>query len=349
MEAAVQQINKHGGIKGRPLAIKQCDNHFTPAGSAACIRQFSDDPSVVAMVGVEDDCFSDASAAVLERSGLLMLRAVACEVGDLTSPQITSIDNGLVLSPIGIGTIAAQYKTVSLIEYNLAQTEVLSNYAIDAIKAAGGKVEHVVRYDPSTVDLSAAVSTAIQGNPGAIAVSSGEAQTASAIAAARQQGYKGKIVVGAAQMSAKTLASLGSAANNVIGVATLAPIMAPDAEKTIQAIGEYQREVSAVGAPQTPPGFEAWLTVYQFRDVAEKASKIDRAGLLKALTSLTNWSYLGSNLPVDFSKPGPFPGAPNVRTHWVAPLVADNGQWVWNGKWVDVAPTSSSTATTTTK
>jgi branched-chain amino acid transport system substrate-binding protein len=349
MQAAVQQINKHGGIKGRPLAIKQCDNHFTPAGSAACIRQFADDPSVVAMVGVEDDCFSDGSAAVLKQSGLLMLRAIACQPGDLTSPQITSIDNGLILTPIGIGTVAAQYKTVSLIGYNLPQSDVLIKLFSDAIKAAGGKVEHVVRYDPTTVDLSAAVSTAIQGNPGAIGMTSGEAQLASAIAAASQQGYKGKIVVGAAQMSAKTLASLGSTANNVIGVATLAPIMAPNAAKTIPAIGEYQREVSAVGAPETPQGFEAWLTVYQFRDVAEKASKMDRAGLLEALRRLTNWSYLGSNLPVDFSKPGPFPDAPNVRTHWGAVLVADNGQWVWNGKWVDVAPTSSSTATTTTK
>jgi ABC-type branched-subunit amino acid transport system substrate-binding protein len=290
------------------------------------------------MVGTQDDCFSDASATVLKQSGLLELRAIACEPGDLTSPQITSIDNGLLLSPKGIGAIAAKYKTVSYIGYNLAQSKILATNVVNAVKAGGGKMAHVVGYDPTTLDLSAAVSTAIQGNPGALGISSGEAQTASAITAAAQQGYKGKILIGATQMSAKTLASLGSAANNVIGVANLAPNMAPNAANTIPAIRQYDQQVSAAGAPQTPPGFEAWLTVYQFRDVAAKASTIDRAGLLKALKSLTNWSYMGSNLPINFSKPGPYPGAPNVRTHWVAPLTVKNGQWVWNGKWIDIAP-----------
>jgi branched-chain amino acid transport system substrate-binding protein len=337
MEAAVQQINKAGGIKGRPLAIKQCDNHFTPAGSAACIRQFAGDPSIVAMVGTAD-CFSDASAAVLKQSGLLELRASSCETGNFTSPQVTSIDNGLLLGALGIGAVAAKYKTVSYIGYALAQAQVIAGSTIAAIKAAGGKFDHKVQFDPASVDLSSPVSAAMQGNPGALAISTGEAQIADAITAAAQLGYKGKIIVPAGEVSSKTLASLGSSANGVIGVADLAPEMAPNAAKTVPAIREYDKQTSAVGAPQTPAGFDAWLSIYQFRDVAEKASKIDRAGLLNALKSLTNWSYMGSNLPIDFANPGPFPGAPNVRTHWVVALVAKNGQWVWNGKWLDVAP-----------
>jgi branched-chain amino acid transport system substrate-binding protein len=341
MEAAVAQINKAGGIKGRPLAIKQCDNHFTAAGSAACYRQFADDPSIVAMVGTAD-CFSDASAAVLQQSGLLDLRASSCETGNFTSPQMTSIDNGLLLGAVGLGAVAAKYKTVSYVGYALAQAQVIAGSTIDAIKAGGGKLDHNVQFDPTSVDLSTPVSAAMEGNPGVLAISTGEAHIAGAIKAAAQLGYKGKIVVPAGELSAKALASLGSVANGVIGIADLAPEMAPNAAKLVPAIRQYNTQTSAVGAPQTPAGFNAWLAVYQFRDVAAKASKIDRAGLLKALKRLTNWSYMGADLPINFAKPGPFPGAPGVRTHWVAVVTAKNGQWVWNGKWIDVAPSSSS-------
>jgi ABC-type branched-subunit amino acid transport system substrate-binding protein len=163
-----------------------------------------------------------------------------------------------------------------------------------------------------------------------------EGQVASAVKAAAQQGYKGKFVIDENYMSAPTLATLGSAANNVLGTATYAPIAAPNAAKLVPAIRQYTKQMAAAGAPNTPPGFAAWLTVYQFRDVAAKASTISRAGLLKALKKLTNWSYMGADLPINFAKPGPFPSYPNARTHWIAELTVKNGQWVWNGKWVDV-------------
>jgi ABC-type branched-subunit amino acid transport system substrate-binding protein len=290
------------------------------------------------MVGTQDDCFSDASAAVLQQAGFLQLRSIACNAIDLTSPQITSIDYGLLLSPKGLGTVAAKYKTASYIGYNVAQSKILENTYAASVKAAGGTIDHLVEYDPTTVDLTAQVSTAIQGNPGALAISSGQAQTGSAVKAAAQLGYKGKVIIGATQMDATTLASLGSAANNIIAVAPLAPIAAPNASKLVPAIREYNKQMAAAGAPATPTGFEAWLTVYQFRDVAAQASTISRAGLLKALKKLTNWSYKGSNLPINFAKPGPYPGYPNARTHWIAELTVKNGQWVWNGKWIDIAP-----------
>ena len=68
-EAAVKAINATGGIKGRPLKIVSCDNHFTSAGSAACWQQYAGNSSIVALVG-GDDCFTDQSLAIIKASGL---------------------------------------------------------------------------------------------------------------------------------------------------------------------------------------------------------------------------------------------------------------------------------------
>jgi ABC-type branched-subunit amino acid transport system substrate-binding protein len=42
-EAAVDAINKAGGIHRRKIELEICDDHFTSAGSLACCQQFSAD------------------------------------------------------------------------------------------------------------------------------------------------------------------------------------------------------------------------------------------------------------------------------------------------------------------
>src|SRR5262245_679179 len=61
-DVAAKWINSHGGLRGHPIKVNKCDDHFTASGASACVRQFADNKKIVAIVGGED-CFTDASKA----------------------------------------------------------------------------------------------------------------------------------------------------------------------------------------------------------------------------------------------------------------------------------------------
>jgi ABC-type branched-subunit amino acid transport system substrate-binding protein len=340
-DVAVKWINDHGGIQGHKVKVDKCDDHFTATAATTCMRGFANNKKLLAVVG-GSNCFSDASAAILKSSGLPWLAPSGCGANSYTSPQFTAVNGGVVGDAHALGNLVGSQKLAGVvITFNLPQADVIVNGITDAAKAAGGSIVGAVRVDPSTADMTAAVSTALQEHPQAVIPQTSAAQTVATVQALKQQGYTGKIVVAASQVSATTLASLGSAAGQIVGVTSGAPVMAPDAN--LPALKQFRAEMAAAGAKDsqiTSGSFTTWLTYHEFYDAANKAATLDRAGVLAAAKSLTGWSYQESNPPMSFAAPGPLAGFPNIVMHWSAMLTVANNKWVWDGKWVDFAPTS---------
>jgi ABC-type branched-subunit amino acid transport system substrate-binding protein len=335
--AASKWINDHGGIKGHRVVVDTCDDHFTATGSSTCVRGFADNKKVVAIVGGET-CFSDASDAILKSSGLPWLAGAGCGANSYTGPEFTLTAGGVVGDARALGSlVAAQHLPAAIITFNLPQADVIVNGITDAAKAAGGSVVGTVRVDPSTTDMSAAVSTALQHHPQAIVPQTSTAQIASVVQALKQQGYTGKIVLAATQVPASTLASLGSATSQIVGATSEAPVMAPDAD--VPALKEFRADMAAVGGQEKDltNAYPVWVAFHQFYDAASKAATLDRAGIMAAAKGLTDWTYNQSNPPLNFSAAGPFTGYPNIVMHWAALLTVANNKWVWDGKWVDAA------------
>ena len=71
--------------------------------------------------------------------------------------------------------------------------------------------------------------------------------------------------------------------------------------------------------------------------MSEPGVEISREGILKALSAQSDFSYSDAGPPWDLgvTEPGPMKGQPRVTNGWVAELVAENGEWTWNGKWLN--------------
>jgi ABC-type branched-subunit amino acid transport system substrate-binding protein len=337
-DAAVKWINAHGGIKGHPIQAVKCDDHFTSAGAASCMQQFASATNLVAVIG-GDDCFADATNALLKSSGLPWLASSGCGANSYTGSEFTLLGGGVVADARALGTLVAQDKTpAEIITFNLPQADVIVSSITASATAAGGKVLGAVRVDPAAVDMTAAVAEALKTHPQAVIPQTSTAQVASTVQALKQNGFTGKIMLAASQVPNNTLASLGSESNQVIGAMAEAPIAAPGA--TLPAITEFRTEMTAQGATSaqmTSGAFETWLAFHQFYDAAAKTASVTRASVLSAAKGLTNWQYEQSNPPMTFSAPGPFQSYPNIVMHWAAFLTVQNNQWVWNGKWTDLA------------
>jgi branched-chain amino acid transport system substrate-binding protein len=337
-DAAVKWINDHGGIKGRPLQADKCDDHFTSAGAAACMQQYAGNKNVVALVG-GDDCFADVSETLLKSSGLPWLASSGCGASTYTGSDFTLLGGGVVTDARALGSLIAQDKTpAEIITFNLPQADVIVNGITSSAKAAGGTILGAVRVDPATVDMTAAVATALKHHPQAIIPQTSTAQIASTVQALKQQGFTGKIILAASQVPAATLASLGSASRQIAGAMAEAPVPAPAAN--LPAITEFRTEMKAVGATSaqmTSAAFQTWLAYHEFYAAAAKATSLTRADILAAAKHLTNWQYDQANPPMTFSAPGPFKSYPNIVMHWAAFLTVQNNQWVWNGKWTNLA------------
>jgi ABC-type branched-subunit amino acid transport system substrate-binding protein len=336
--AAVKWINAHGGIKGHPLQVVTCDDHFTSTGTASCVQQFASASNMVAVVG-GDDCFADAADALLKSSDLPWLASFGCSANSYTGSEFTLLGGGVVADALAVGSLVAQEKTpAEIITFNLPQADVIVSSTTAGAKAGGGTILGAVRVDPATVDMTAAVAEALKTHPQAIVPETSAAQISSTVQALKQQGFTGKIILAATEVPANTLASLGGAANQIIGASSTAPVAAPGA--TLPAITEFRTEMTAQGATSaqmTSQAFETWLAFHQFYDAAAKVTSVTRASILAAAKGLANWQYEQANPPMTFSAPGPFQGYPNIVMHWAAFLTVRNNQWVWNGKWTDLA------------
>jgi ABC-type branched-subunit amino acid transport system substrate-binding protein len=69
-EAAVREVNRRGGIRGRRLVLRVFDDASNPTQGLIRIQELADDPHVVAMLGSGLGATALASAPVASRTGL---------------------------------------------------------------------------------------------------------------------------------------------------------------------------------------------------------------------------------------------------------------------------------------
>jgi branched-chain amino acid transport system substrate-binding protein len=342
-EAAVKAINDAGGIAGKKVKLKVCDQHFTSSGSAACWQQFSADKSLIAVVG-GTDCFSDASAKIIESSKLPVLGRSACGLTDYTNKQMFFMIGGVPVDSRALGLLAPN-ETVALIRYDLPAADAIQDGIEAGLQEVGGKIIKVVNITPTTSDLSAAASAAIAAKADVIIPFVNQSQATASIKQIEQLGYAGKIVVSQSVLSNTALASLGSAADGIVGEAAQYPADATGLSGPIW--DQYRSELKAAGddKPDYYRDFSTWLSFRAFKQIAEgNGVELTRDGILKALEAQTNFEFKGTTPAFDLagSVPGPIKGGPRITNPWVAQLIAQGGQWKWDGKWLNAFdPTKS--------
>ncbi|WP_242424808.1 ABC transporter substrate-binding protein, partial [Frankia sp. EI5c] len=217
--AAVRAINAGGGIGGRPLELKLCDNHQNGTDSANCFRDILADKSIVAIAGGSDN-YHDASKAQIEAAQMPIIGQYPVSSFDLTNPLAFNVNGAVVVGFHGLAQDVASSgaKRVGLVTLDIPTADVIRKTVGDVFREAGVEVVNNVQLAPSTADLSAPAQQATQNKPDAVVWLTFAAQTSVAVKALRATGYDGTVAFAGSAFDKDQLTSMGAGGPLTVGL-----------------------------------------------------------------------------------------------------------------------------------
>lgn len=196
---AVEEINRRGGILGRPVKLLEYDNLSTPEGSAAAARQAIAD-GAVAVVGCNWSSHSMAMAEVLQAAQIPMITHMS------TNPKVTRVGDYIFRACF---TDSFQGYGLARFAYDELNAETASllvdksrTYSVDlgetfekAFMDLGGRIVQRVEYDTSKeVDFNAIIRDVANQPADALFIPGGYKDISSFVAAARDLGLRNHLL-----------------------------------------------------------------------------------------------------------------------------------------------------------
>lgn len=285
VELAIKEINASGGILGKKIESTSLDTQSNP-GVAKGLTQKAVDDGVFAVFGPVFSGSIMVSMAETQRA----------EVPNFTGGEaaaITQKGNPYVFRTSFTQTTAmpkvARYiaqglkaKTVALIYVNNDFGKGGRDAITKALEANGVKVTADISTDSGQVDFSAPVLKAKQANADAIFVYTNEEESARALRELRKQGNTKPVVGETTLIGQKVIELAGEAANGAVahvGLTVDAPIPAMRAYRA-----KFEK---AYGYISDHNGIKGYTGVYVLKAGIERAGKLDRVAVAKALHGLT--------------------------------------------------------------
>lgn len=285
VELAIKEINASGGILGRKIESAISDTQSNP-GVAKAMATKAVDNGVVTVFGPG---FSGSMIVSMSETR-------KAETPNFTGAEATAITaqgNPYVFrtsfSQVNAMPKLARYvaanlkaKTVAVIFGNNDFGKGGRDAFIKSAEANGIKIVADISTEPGQVDWSAPVLKAKQSNADAVFVYTNEEESARALRELRKQGWTKPILGETVLPSQKVIELAGESANGVlahVGLTVDAPI------PTMRAFrAKFEREYKYIPDHN---GIKGYTSVYMFKAGVEKAGKVDRVAIAKALHGLT--------------------------------------------------------------
>jgi branched-chain amino acid transport system substrate-binding protein len=327
--AAVQAVNKSGGIGGRPLELTLCDNHQNGTDSAKCYREILADPGIVAIAGGSDN-YHDSSKAQIEAAQMPIIGQYPVSGFDLNNALAFNVNGAVVVGFHGLAqdVVASGAKRVGLVTLDIPTADVIRKTVGDVFRKAGVEIVNNVQLAPSTADLSAPARQATQGNPDAVVWLTFAAQTSVAVKALRTAGYKGTVAFAGSAFEQNQLESMGAGGRLTVG------LVLPPAWDTSTPYGKRFNEDMSAYEPRSKIdelSLNSWLGVRILAQAASSLPSPDRASVLAALRKLSKVDTGGLTPPIDFSTPSPLPYHAIYNPAYTTVHVKD-GKASWTGR-----------------
>jgi branched-chain amino acid transport system substrate-binding protein len=285
MDLAIREINAGGGILGRKIEVTHSDTQSNP-GVAKGLAQKAVDDDVLAVFGPG---FSGSMMVSMNETRRAQIPnftgAEAAAITTQGNAYVYRTSFGQATSMPKIARYMAQNlkaKTVAVIYVNNDFGKGGSDMVTKSLGDFGVKVVANISTDPGKLDFSAPVLQAKQSNADVIFVYTNEEEAARALRELRKQGITKPIVGETVLTSQKVIELAGDAANGAIahvGLTVDAPIPAMRAFRT-----KFEREYKYIPDHN---GIKGYTGVYVMKAALEKAGKVDRAALAKAMKGLT--------------------------------------------------------------
>jgi ABC-type branched-subunit amino acid transport system substrate-binding protein len=275
-QAAVDAINKNGGVNGHKLSLSVCNTDLNPSSSVACITK-AISSHVAATVGDFDFPADSQDFTLLNNAKIPAIGPLVADAPPATSPASFPLNGSTLEEYAGAGYALKAIpgvKTVAIAE------NPVPNYIQQGITKAGLKFAGPpVTLPQSVTDYSSYAASLKATGADAVVAETSFGQFQPLVTAAAQLQYYPKWVTVAPNVQqneiSSDLAPLGSkVVDNVIVMAALVPY----GETSNAGIRQFQGELAAAkakGVANAGAGLVdefalgAWLSVHTFANVAK--------------------------------------------------------------------------------
>ena len=284
IEMAVKEINANGGILGRKIETMVADTQSNPSVAKGLAQKAVDD-GVFAVMGptfsgsilvsmtetkrAEIPNFTGGEAASITKQGNPYIFRTSF-TQDTAMPKVARyIANNL------------KAKTVAVIFVNNDFGKGGRDSITKALEGLGAKVVADISTDSGQVDFSAPVLKAKQSNADVVFVYSNEEESARALRELRKQGWTKPIVGETTLTGQKVIDLAGEAANGALAHVGLT-VDAPN-PLMLKFKAKFFQEYKYISDHN---GIKGYTGVYMLKAAIEKAGKVDRVAVAKALHGL---------------------------------------------------------------
>jgi branched-chain amino acid transport system substrate-binding protein len=333
IDAAIADINSHGGIDHRPLRLDFCDTDFNANLELSCTERLIGSqvaalvaPSILAdPSGREYSLAASAKMPIIGSQGLLPAE-LQCKVVFPLSSGIPGWFYGVVAALVNKGD-----KRISVITDPGPSSQFAANLTDAAIRLAGLTPVQTITADvASDPTLSSAVARAVQGANG-IAIVSGPDIVPRIVADIRETSFAGGISSTSALFPSQILQSLGSAANGILLDSQTALPTDTNNSGVVRFLADMKRYEP--GARIDSQSITAWTATMLFAAVTRRTHATTSATVLHAFNTLNTAVDLGTIAPYKVvGQKSPLPKLyPRIFNSTIAVGTIRDGKVVTNG------------------
>ncbi|SNQ46831.1 putative Branched-chain amino acid ABC transporter substrate-binding protein [Frankia canadensis] len=297
-KAAATAVNAKGGIKGKQIEIKTCNESNNPNDATKCARQAVANHSV-AVVG-SFSTYGQQVTQILAGAGIPYIGFNGATPAEYACSTCYEFDAGSTLVFAGLpGALRASgAKTVQPIALDLAASAANVAGVEQAAKAAGLRTLPAVKVGVTSTDLAPAVQAVIQSKADAAVSILPTELTLAFIKAADQAKASFTFGVVDGQIQSGVSQIHGTQDDHLLVVGAYPPV---DADDKYPGIAQYNRELDAAvkagdkdASIRNSSGLRAWLTVHVVAEVgAGITGDVSASSLNTAFKSAKDVDLLG--------------------------------------------------------
>ncbi len=322
-KAAVRDLNAHGGIKGRPVVLENCDDQNDPNLAQACARQLASDNVIATVADISG--FSMVEGPILDSMGIPQVGNTPLNPEDSSLPTAFPLTGGLMGQIAGglVGMKRRNLQSLFIASSDTPSGRTTVPVATPLLKAAGITLSNSVSVPLGATDIGTYVQAAIQSKAQVVFPSLSPSQTIQFINASKQAGASYVIMVPYGQFSQRDIDAMGgrgALTENDIEFSTVPPLSATDQFPAIrQFAADMDAELAAGDAgaaadQRSGNSLSAWLSVQIVARLAATLALINPSSVWGALLTNSTVDTLGMTPPWSPRKPGPsaFPKFTNL-------------------------------------
>ncbi|MEW6474985.1 MAG: ABC transporter substrate-binding protein [Actinomycetota bacterium] len=176
VEAAVADVNRRGGVLGRPLELVKADAASDPQKAATEATRLMDDPAVVAIVGPDGAQMTLPIVPLANQRGIPLVSASAGFLGRVPAEQLRWVFTvGPDFASKGLPTFIRYwqgkgFKRIAVLSNQTPVFDLVTSFLAKAAPAAGLEVVGAESFPPGQPDVTALISKLIGRNPDVLLV-----------------------------------------------------------------------------------------------------------------------------------------------------------------------------------